>query len=529
MLALGIALGASAFAMPGANAGPDAVQKGGIFRISLALRNLDSIDPALAYVPASWLLLDATCAKLVNYPDQNAPAGLRAVPEAAARNFRISNNGRKYTFRIRPGFRFSDKTKLTARSFQRAIERLADPDMESPAAFVAEYVQEFVGADQVLAGKTTKLSGVVANGNELVIRLKRRVPDFIARLAMPFFCAVPPDLPANPEGAREYASAGPYYVDEYLPGRRVTLQQNPYYGGKRPQRVNRFEVTFTSTGIEVVDKIEAGTADWGWISTPAWTARGEELMRKYRPSRSPSRLRIRPSPELYYYVLNARRGIFRSNAPLRRAVNFAVNRALLVKLQGVGVASAADQYLPPAMPGFKDARIYPSRPNLARALKLAKGQRRGRKVVLYTAPADIRRAEAQVVKANLARIGLQVEIRQFANLEQKISTPNEPYDMAWSGWAADYPDPYGVLNVVLGDRPYFKSPTYTRRLQRASRLGGTKRYREYAKLDAQLADKVAPLLVYMTRDVPTLVSRQVEPRCIKLRPGLDLAAVCLKR
>ena len=262
-------------------------EKGGIFRISLALRNLDSIDPALAYVPASWLLLDATCAKLVNYPDQNAPAGLRAVPEAAARNFRISNNGRKYTFRIRPGFRFSDKTKLTARSFQRAIERLADPDMESPAAFVAEYVQEFVGADQVLAGKTTKLSGVVANGNELVIRLKRRVPDFIARLAMPFFCAVPPDLPANPEGAREYASAGPYYVDEYLPGRRVTLQQNPYYGGKRPQRVNRFEVTFTSTGIEVVDKIEAGTADWGWISTPAWTARGDGAHAEVPPEPEP--------------------------------------------------------------------------------------------------------------------------------------------------------------------------------------------------------------------------------------------------
>ena len=378
MLVLGIALGASALAMPGANAGPGAVRKGGTFRISL--RFLDSVDPALAYFPTSWALLDATCAKLVNYPDQNAPAGLRAVPEVAADLGKISPNGRVYTFRIRPGFRFSSGARLTARSFQRAIERLADPAMHSPAAFDAEYVQDFVGADRVLSGRTKTLSGVVVQGSELVIRLKRPVPDFTARLAMPFFCAVPPGLPADPEGAGRYASAGPYYVAEYLPGRRVTLLRNRFYRGKRPQRVNRFEVDFTSTPTEVIDRIEAGTTDWGWIHSPAWAARGEGLVQRY----GPSRLRIRPASDLTFFILNTRRGIFRSNARLRRAVNFAVDRTALVKLQGAGVASAADQYLPPAMPGFKDARIYPFRPNLTMARKLADGRRRGRKVVLYT-------------------------------------------------------------------------------------------------------------------------------------------------
>jgi hypothetical protein len=28
---------------------------------------------------------------------------------------------------------------------------------------------------------------------------------------------------------------------------------------------------------------------------------------------------------------------------------------------------------------------------------------------------------------------------------------------------------------------------------------------------------------------PTLVSKRVDPRCVVLRPGLDLTAVCLKR
>ena len=525
MLVLGIALGASAFAMPSAGTGPKAVREGGTFRIGA--RRIDFVDPALAYFPASWALLEATCAKLMNYPDQNAPTGLRAVPEVAAAYPTVSPDGRVYKFRLRPGFRFSNGAKLTARSFQRAIERLADPAMESPAAEVG-YVQDIVGAERMLTGQATSLSGVVATGNRLMIRLTRRVPDFTARLAMPFFCAVPPDLPANPEGAGAYPSAGPYYVVEYLPGRRLTLRENRHYHGRRPHHVDRFVVTFASTPTEVVDLIEAGTVDWASISPPVWASKGPELARKYGRS---SRLRIRPSTDLFFYILNTRRGIFRGNAELRRAVNFAVDRSALVRLQGFRIASATDQYLPPAMPGFKDVRIYPSRPNLARARKLARGRLRNRTVVLYTANVEPAAAEAQVLKANLARIGLEVEIKQFPLdlLLRKIATPNEPFDMAWGAWGADYPDPYGILNPLLGDTPYFRSRTYRGRLQSASRLRGAARYRAYAKLDAQLARKVAPLLAYATRSVPTFVSRKVDPRCMILRPALDLAAVCLKK
>ena len=36
---------------------------------------LDYVDPALAYTVGGWALLDATCAKLMNFPDKSAPAG----------------------------------------------------------------------------------------------------------------------------------------------------------------------------------------------------------------------------------------------------------------------------------------------------------------------------------------------------------------------------------------------------------------------------------------------------------------------
>src|SRR5262249_46333961 len=144
--------------------------------------------------------------------------------------------------------------------------RLMDPEMKSPAVDPTGYVQDIVGADDVLAGRASSPPGVVARGNRLVIRLKRRVPDFAARLAMPVFCAVPPGLPSDPEGVGPYASAGPYYVADYRPGQRVVLKENPYYGGKRPHHVDAFVIDTTlPTPAAAIDRIERGETDWGLL------------------------------------------------------------------------------------------------------------------------------------------------------------------------------------------------------------------------------------------------------------------------
>ena len=199
-----------------------------------------------------------------------------------------------------------------------------------------------------------------------MIRLTRPIPDFPARLAMPFFCAVPPDLPTNPEGVGEFASAGPYYVAEYVPGRRVVLRKNRHYRGTRPHHVDSFVVTPTGNGVEVVEQIEQGSADWGMLIPRAVSERGRELVRRYGVNRPRGRLFIRPAPELKFFVLNTKRRLFRNNARLRQAINFAVNRAELAAALGYGAVTPTDQYLPIGFPGFRNADIYPlRRPNRA--------------------------------------------------------------------------------------------------------------------------------------------------------------------
>ncbi len=357
---------------------------------------------------------------------------------------------------------------------------------------------------------------------------------------MMFFCAVPPTLPVDPEGVSTLPGAGPYYVAQHVRGRRLVLERNRFYRGKRPHHVDRFLVDFEPTNPgEVLDRIEREQADWGWAPPPFYFDPARKLAEKYRVNRS--QFFVKPGLALRYFALNTSRPLFRNNPKLRRAVNFAVDRAALQRVVGGRLAGQlTDQYLPPGMPGFKDAHIYPlARPNLAKAKRLARGHLRSGKAVLYIIDVAEEVPLAQILKQNLAKIGLAVEIRAIPGSAyfSRIGVRGEPFDIAWFIWAADYVDPYTYINTLLDGRllkpvgnsnfANFNSIQYNRLMARAARLQGRARSRAYGNLDVRLVRDAAPLVSYTVANEPTLVSKHVG--CLVLRPGLDLAAACLKR
>src|SRR5262245_4196214 len=107
-------------------------RKGGVFVVGTTGASVQ-IDPQLSYITTAWWLEYATAAKLYNYPDKRGPAGSFLRPEVAS-SLKVSNRGKRYTFFIRKGFRFSDGTPVTARNFAYAIDRAANHDLQSPAA-----------------------------------------------------------------------------------------------------------------------------------------------------------------------------------------------------------------------------------------------------------------------------------------------------------------------------------------------------------------------------------------------------------
>ena len=503
---------------------------GGTLRVGVVSDLLDSIDAAVTASPATIPILQASCATLMRTPDKPLPAGYTLVPELAADYPRISNGGKSYTFKIRKGVRFSTGATVTAADVAHTLNRLLSPVMHS---YAARLFNDIVGARAVLAGRTQSAAGVIARGDTLTIKLTRRLGDFPTRLAFGA-CVIPRALPVDAEGAKAPVStAGPYFISEYAPDTRVVLERNPFYRGPRPHRVDRIEVELAPDGASLLDQVDRGDLDYGWVPNGDYASRADEFKRKYGVNKS--RFFAVPAGFLRMFVLNSRRPLFRDNGALRRAVNFAVDRRALLRERGTLGGVLTDQYLPPLMPGFRDARIYPlKRPDVSQARRLARGHLRNRHAVLYAPANPLGTAQAQIVKADLDRIGLRVAVKQFppSLYFNKVEAPGAPFDIAWAGWLADIPDPsllndlFAGENIPSPNESRFESARFDRLLKDASGLTGSARYRQYGRLDAALAQGAAPAVAFAYDNTLTLISDRIG--CVVLNPYLDLAAVCLK-
>ena len=516
---------------------PGAPSVGGTLRIDSQI-DVDYLDPAKAYLTFSEQLLYATCAKLLNYPDTSGLPGRQLTAEVAKSLPARSADGRTYTFTIRPGFRFSPSSNqpVTAQTFKDTIERTLNPRMKSPIAYEFTTV---VGAMAYLASKAAHISGIVARGNTLTIHLLAPVPDLPARLAQPGFCAVPSDTPIDTNGVRLIPSAGPYYVSSYTPGQGIVLTRNPNYHGSRPHRFDRIVMAVGVPIQRSVANVERGAADYTTLITPGVTLRSiaSRLAARYGAGSEAARRGrqqyfVSPELELDFFDLNTHRPLFR-DVRLRQAVNYAVDRRALARLGSLADPlpdQPVDHYLPPGVPGFTNTHAYPLTPDLAKARALAGGK--VRTAVLYTCNLQPCDEQAQIIKNNLAAIGMHVDVRAFpwGTLIARTTRPGEPFDLLSSGWSLDYPDPAALLTQLFDASSLFPTlddPTYQRRLGDAAALTGPERYVASGKLDIALARNAAPMIAFGNDASHDFFSARIGCQTYGFY-GIDLAALCIK-
>ena len=506
----------------------------------VSFNDVDSMDPALAASAFSVPLIYPTCAGLLNYPDKAGAAGSQLIPDVAQSLPTRSPDGRTYTFTIRHGFRFSPPSNqpVTAETFKQSIERTLNPKMKS---FYASEMTDIVGERRYLAGQEPHIAGVVAQGDKLTIRLIAPSGDFLSRIALTGFCAVPPNIPIN-RNVRVIPSAGPYYVTSYAPKQGVVLARNPNYHGSRPRHFAQIQLAVRIPASRAVHMIETGNADFTTLSgdfypsTPTITALATQLAAGYGSGSGKRQYFVNPTLSLDYFALNTHRPLF-SDVRVRQAVNYAIDRDALAKL---GTPSfqplpepRTDQYLPPGMPGYRAARIYPDRPDPAKARQLvASAHARGRTAVLYTVETRPGPQMAQIVKNNLRAIGIHVDIHAFptGNLFSRLAKPGEPFDISYAGWYADHPDPSQMLNWLLDGSagiPSLNDPAYQRRLAAAVHLSGPQRYLTYGALDLDLTRNAAPLAAYGNTSSHDFFSARIGCQTFGIY-GMDLAALCIK-
>ena len=506
-----------------------------------------TLDPAVSHSTADQQLEAATCAGLLNYPDTNA-GGRRLALELATAMPQVSRDGRTYTFRIRSGFRFSPPSNepITAATLKRTLERAMSPKLGRAGPGVGE-AGDIVGLAAYSAGEAPHVSGIVARGNTLTIRLVEPSGDLVNRLALGYFCPVPSTIPVGPIArTRIVPGSGPYYVSSVAHG-RVLLLPNPGYVGERPQRWARITYTLDVPTSHAVALVDRGELDYLPLDfdNESLLGRHHALERRYGPGTSAARnggqrYFVNVGAFLDYIVLNANRPLFR-DVRMRQAVNYALDRLALAAsfndLPGDGI-------VPPIFDGFRAGVVYPvDGGDLAAARRLAGTNNRPRRAVLsycifFPWGDGGQRNVAPLVKSQLARIGIDVTV------VEKNDCPTE-YDSTTAGsdlllvtnFGAIVRDPLQYLDMALANGRYgsalgsgpWSSPSFRRRLEQLRALRGAARTAAAVKLEHDLM-RAAPFAVYGTFSGGQYLAPRIGCRTTTAMTSLfDLVALCPRR
>ena len=482
-------------------------------------------DPATAAAPGTpnqpWeqQLQYATCEPLLGYPDAPAPAGWQLVPEAAVAWPAVSPDGRTFTFKIRPGLRFSPPSDqpVTAATFKYTIERALSPAI-GPAAPAVSVASDIAGVPAYRAGSSDHIGGIRAVGDTLRITLVRPAADFPERIALSYFCPVPIGTPTVPNGLDDpIPSAGPYYLSGNLGGAVAVVRRNPNYHGSRPRRLAAIVYREQPQGGQAVAEIEAGNADYVADQDPALAPAAAVAREFSQPAAGqPRRYFVTPLLATDELAFDTKHGLF-ADARMRQAVNYALDRPALAAALGDLVAG---NYLPPGLPGSLARHVYPlSGPDLARARALA-GPHGGHAVLAVCSDPGCTEL-GQIIQADLARIGIRIQLRPYAGAIGSATTRSGA-NIVLAQAVAPYPDPAAFLKTALGGGFGQDSLAKLAGLDRDQRVSAA------SQLELQLMRGPAPLAAIGTPVIPEFFSARV--RCHVFQPlefGADLGSLCL--
>ena len=178
-----------------------------------------------------------------------------------AKSWEVSTDAKTYTFTIADNIKWHDGVAFTAEDVLFSFNAM----MRLPEGMFKSYFSKVQGAQEVLDGKATTLTGVTVSGNKVIIALS--APDNYFLKAMCIFNMLPkhllkdvdPTLLAKNETFwKKPIGTGPYYIDEVSFPNYFTLQRFDGYNGKK---ANIKKVLFTSYATGKNEAVIAAAMD----------------------------------------------------------------------------------------------------------------------------------------------------------------------------------------------------------------------------------------------------------------------------
>ena len=447
-----------------------------------------TLDPHLTTDATSARIIVEVFGGLVTIdPDLNIVADL-------AESWDISDDGRVYTFHLRPDAKFHDGKPVTADDVLWSLERATNPLTESPVA--DQYLGDIVGVKDKLAGEDTTISGVrFIDELTIEITIDEAKSYFLAKLTYPTGFVLDRDnVEANPRSwFREPNGTGPFRLEEYVVGETLVLSRNEDFHLGPPKLEEVEFILSGGTSLLMYENNEIHVAGVGLADLDRLNDPSNDLY---------SELKTAPASFSVNYI-----GLNVNEPPLddvkvRQALNLAIDKEEIASIVLGDLVRPADGILPPDFPGYaEEIRGYEFDPTRARQLLEESkygGDLENLPPITITTPgsfgANVSLDMEVILQMWERNLGITAEFQQteFATFLKDLHKGR--FQMFDIGWIADYPDPENFLDILFhsqstNNHTHYSNPEVDELLVQARvETDTTRRYSLYNQVEQMILD-----------------------------------------
>jgi peptide/nickel transport system substrate-binding protein len=353
------------------------------------------------------------------------PDGKHVKPWLAT-SYKASNGGKTYTFKLRPGVKFSTGKTMTAADVKFSID---DARVQSKGWGYLDAAIKNIKAP---------------NPSTVVFNLKYKWAPFLADIALFANGIIPKNFNGESRASfyKHPIGTGPFMWDKRVVGQSVTFKRNPSYWQK---------------GKPYLDSVT-----WKFVTdenTRELQLRGNQIqVDEFPPFNSISKLQntpgvtmtLFPSTRTDYLDLNQKYPPL-ADRHVRRAISYAIDRQAIVKSVLFGHGKPANSFLPPQVP-FYDPEAGGLQFDIAKAkAEMAKSKYpKGFKATLLVgAGAQVEAAMGQIMQNSLKQIGINLAFKQEDTSTEFQDIQKQNYQLGFSYWTMDIADPDELVTFAV--------------------------------------------------------------------------------
>ncbi|PFD41093.1 peptide ABC transporter substrate-binding protein [Bacillus cereus] len=400
---------------------------------------------------------------------------------AAAESSTKSEDGKKYTFKLRKDAKWSNGDPVTAKDFVFAWQRLLDKNTAAEYAFIAYYIKN---AEAINKGEkpATELGAKAVDDYTLEVELEKPVPYFLNLLAFPSY------YPLNEKFVKEKGDKygleadttvynGPFVMSSWKHEQGWQLKKNDKYWDNKTVKLEEINYSVVKEVATKVNLYDTGSIDFTLLSG--------EFVDKYKSNKDEYGEYSEAST--FFLRLNQKRNgqdTPLKSKKLREAIALSVDKKGLANVILNNGSKATDQLVPKGLATgpdgkdyqdtFKNGLKYDPKKGAA-AWEEAKKELGKDQVTIELLSYDDGTAKkiADYVKdqieKNLKGVTINTKIQPFKQ-KLKLETAQD-YEISYAGWSPDYADPMTFIDMFESKSPYnqmsYSNPKYDEMVEKA--------------------------------------------------------------